>query len=149
MASVSDVLQNLSEAGVRYLLVGGYASVIHGVPRTTVDLDLALDPDPHNVEKGLEVLRGLGLEPDTDRVDEILGQGGVTCTNDQAVDLLTSLLGSTFEGLWTRRARVDFRGTEIPVVSRRDQIRLLRAAGRISNLASGEVRDCRMISPAL
>ena len=27
---------------VRYLLVGGYASVVHGVPRTTLDVDLAL-----------------------------------------------------------------------------------------------------------
>lgn len=141
MPSVPDVLRSLSDAGVRYLLVGGYASVIHGVPRTTVDLDLALDPEPRNVERGLEVLRGLGMEPDTDRMEEILGQGGVTCANDQEVDLLTSLPVSSFANLWIGRGTVDFHGHEIPLVSRRDQIRLLRASGRPHDLEDADLLE--------
>ena len=76
MTSPPDILQSLDRARVRYLLVGGYASVIHGVPRTTVDIDLALDPEEGNIRRALEALKGHGLEPETDRLDEILGQGG-------------------------------------------------------------------------
>ncbi len=130
MPSVPDVFRALNRARVRYLLIGGYASVLHGVPRTTLDLDLALDPDPANVRRALRALGRLGLRPETDRVDEVLAQGGVTATNDRSVDLLTSLRGTTFASLWRRRIEVRIPGTRIRVVARGDQIRLLRAAGR-------------------
>ncbi len=130
MPSIPEVLRALNRARVRYLLIGGYASVLHGVPRTTLDLDLALDSDPANVRRALAALRRLGLRAETDRVDEILAQGGVTAANDRSVDLLTSLKGARFHDLWRRRIEVRIPGARVPVVSRRDQIRLLRAAGR-------------------
>ncbi len=43
------------------------------------------------MRRTLEALERLRLQPEIDRVDEILGQGGVTVTNDRDVDLLTSL----------------------------------------------------------
>lgn len=130
MPSVPDVFRALNRARVRYLLIGGYASVLHGVPRTTLDLDLALDPDPANVRRAVRALGRIGLHAETDRVDDILAQGGVTAANDRSVDLLTSLRGATFSRLWRRRIEVRIPGTRVPVVARGDQIRLLRAAGR-------------------
>jgi hypothetical protein len=35
-----DLLRDLSEAGVRYLIVGGYAVMVYTEPRYTKDLDL-------------------------------------------------------------------------------------------------------------
>lgn len=49
MISIPDIFRGLSRARVRCLLVGGYASVVHGVPRTTLDIDLALDSDGRNM----------------------------------------------------------------------------------------------------
>lgn len=34
----------LGEEGVRYLLIGGFAVVLHGFVRTTKDIDLLVDP---------------------------------------------------------------------------------------------------------
>ncbi len=68
MTSLPDILQSLDRARVRYILVGGYASVIHGVPRTTVDMDLAFDLEEGNVRRALEALKAHGLEPETDRL---------------------------------------------------------------------------------
>lgn len=130
MLSVRDVLLALNRAKTRYLLIGGLASVLHGVPRTTTDIDLAVDADPRNVERALRALRRIGLVPDTDSVDEILGQGGVTVTDGLSVDLLTALATGTFSEIWRRRSTVRFRGIRVPVVSRADQVRLLRASGR-------------------
>ena len=130
MPSPPDLFRALNRARVRYLLVGGYASVLHGVPRTTLDLDLALDPDPANVRSALRALGRLGLHADTDRVDEILAQGGGTAMNARSVDLLPSLRGAPVAARWRRRMEARVPGARIPVVSRRDQIRLLRAVGR-------------------
>ena len=117
MTSLPDILQGLDRARVRYILVGGYASVIHGVPRTTVDMDLALDLEEQNVRRLLEALKADGRE----------------------VDLLTSLPGMSFEEAWAGHIQVRYRGVEISVISRADQIRLLRATNRRQNRENAEV----------
>lgn len=38
----------LNRAGVRYILVGGYALAAHGYVRMTTDIDIAVAPDPGN-----------------------------------------------------------------------------------------------------
>lgn len=51
MTSIPAIFRALNRGRVRYLLVGGYASVVRGAPRTTVDVDLAVDSEPSNIGK--------------------------------------------------------------------------------------------------
>ena len=74
MSDLADVLAALNRERARYLLVGGLASILHGVPRTTTDIDVALDPDPRNVRRALRALERVGLVPDTIVVEDILGK---------------------------------------------------------------------------
>jgi hypothetical protein len=60
---VEWVLAPLERAGVRYLVVGGVAVVLHGYLRTTLDLDLVVQLERDNLERALSVLESLGLEP--------------------------------------------------------------------------------------
>jgi hypothetical protein len=53
----------LAKGHVRYLVVGGVAVVLHGVPRFTADLDLVLDLAPANVAAALRVLGDLAYRP--------------------------------------------------------------------------------------
>ena len=39
----------LREAGARYLLIGGFAVILHGFVRTTKNIDLLVDPFHDNV----------------------------------------------------------------------------------------------------
>ena len=48
---------------VRYLLAGGLAMNLHGVPRMTMDIDLLLALDEANVDAFLACARELGLRP--------------------------------------------------------------------------------------
>jgi predicted nucleotidyltransferase len=57
------VLTALSNAGVRFVVVGGVAVVLHGYLRMTQDVDLVLDLERENVLNALDVLTGLGLRP--------------------------------------------------------------------------------------
>lgn len=49
--------------GVRHLVVGGVAVVLHGHPRFTADLDLVVALDEANVLAALTALEGLGSRP--------------------------------------------------------------------------------------
>jgi len=132
------VLAAFNKARVRYILVGGVASVLHGVPRTTTDIDLALDSAPENVARALRALKRIGLVPDTEAIDDILAQGGVTASNRLEIDLLTSLPTGTFAGLWRNRKPFRYGRTRAFAVSKADQIRLLRAAGRKKDLEDAD-----------
>ncbi len=58
-----DVLAALYDAGVRFVIVGGLAVILHGVPRTTSDLDLVPDLDEENLGRLVEVMTRLGFRP--------------------------------------------------------------------------------------
>jgi len=39
----------LNREGVRYVLIGGFAVILHGLVRTTKDVDLLIDTAPENI----------------------------------------------------------------------------------------------------
>ncbi|HVV88294.1 MAG TPA: nucleotidyl transferase AbiEii/AbiGii toxin family protein [Kofleriaceae bacterium] len=58
-----DVLALLRDGGVQYVIVGGTAVIVHGVPRTTADLDLVVDLDPANLRRLVAAMIRLGYRP--------------------------------------------------------------------------------------
>ncbi len=58
-----DLFRCLHEHRVRYLLVGGLAMNLHGVPRMTMDVDIVLALDDANLETFFACARKLGLKP--------------------------------------------------------------------------------------
>lgn len=61
--SVETLVRRFNEAGVRYLIAGGFAVVAHGYSRFTVDLDFVLDLESENAAKALEILKDEGYAP--------------------------------------------------------------------------------------
>ena len=51
LEDVRRICKALDEAGARYVLIGGFAVILHGGERTTKDIDLLVDPAPENVER--------------------------------------------------------------------------------------------------
>jgi LmbE family N-acetylglucosaminyl deacetylase len=45
------LLEVLARHGVRHVLIGGFAGVIHGSPYVTTDVDVVPDDDPANLER--------------------------------------------------------------------------------------------------
>ncbi len=58
-----DVFRALNRHGVRYLIVGGVAVNLLGVPRMTKDLDLMLDLSAGNLKLFLSAVKDLGYRP--------------------------------------------------------------------------------------
>lgn len=57
--SFMAVLKALHVYGVDYILVGGWAVILHGVPRVTEDLDIFIKRGPANLEKLKKALRSV------------------------------------------------------------------------------------------
>lgn len=55
-----DFLRELTEHGVRFLVVGAHALAVHGVPRATGDLGIWTDPAPENVRRLWKALLAFG-----------------------------------------------------------------------------------------
>ncbi len=60
---INEILFALTDAEVEFIVGGGVAAVLHGVERVTLDVDVALKMDAANVEKFLQVMTGLALQP--------------------------------------------------------------------------------------
>ncbi|NOY92278.1 MAG: hypothetical protein GXP55_13875 [Deltaproteobacteria bacterium] len=63
MSPWETTLSCLNESGVRYVIVGGVAVVLHGHARMTADLDLCVDLDPDAARRAMESLSRSGLRP--------------------------------------------------------------------------------------
>jgi len=50
------LLRALHEAGVRHIIIGGFAVNAHGVIRPSRDLDIVPDPDPDNLRRLAQLL---------------------------------------------------------------------------------------------
>ena len=70
---LKDVFASFQRHEVRYVVIGGIAAVIYGVPRATFDLDILIEATPENARRLLDALldAGLGTASLTD-VEEIL-----------------------------------------------------------------------------
>src|SRR3989304_1640009 len=58
-----DIFRGLQEHGVRYLVVGGLAMSLHGIPRMTADVDLYVDLEKANANRFLAAVKALGFVP--------------------------------------------------------------------------------------
>lgn len=56
-----DFLKALNKHNVDYLLVGGYAVILHGYERVTADLDIWVKPDENNYSKLKDAFHSFGM----------------------------------------------------------------------------------------
>ena len=60
MRSIEAIVRALENASVRYIIVGGLAVNAHGYSRMTRDIDLVIQLELSNTQRGLEALLGAG-----------------------------------------------------------------------------------------
>jgi len=128
---LKDVFASLQRHKVRYIVIGGIAAVLHGVPRATFDLDILIDASPDNAKKLLEAFLEARLgTADLITPKELLSQE-ITIFKDRVrIDVQTSTPGLKFDEAWERRETMEYQNQKFYVASREDLIASKRAAGR-------------------
>lgn len=141
---LNKVFACLNSHDVKYLVIGGIAAVLHGVPRSTFDLDLLIEATPENAAKLLKALNEAELRTAALIGAEELLTNATTIFKDRVrIDVQTSTPGIEFEDAWQRRKTMDHHGQPFHVLSRADLIASKRAAGRKVDL-----EDVRMLEAA-
>ena len=128
---LKDVFRSFHEHDVRYLVIGGIASVLYGVPRATFDLGILVEATEGNVDRLLKSLpdANFGTAGLTNAQDVLSNE--ITIFQDRVrIDVQTSTPVIAFADAWGRRNTVDYDGQDIHVVSKDNLIASKRAAGR-------------------
>jgi hypothetical protein len=146
------ILRQLNGAGVEYVLIGGFAVVIHGYERLTGDVDVCYARSRENVARLVEVLRSLHAWPREWPagvpfvLDEqtILNGDTFTFTTDAGdLDLVGTPDGSTgYADLMPGSESYELADALlVQVVGLDDLIRLKRASGKNAHRTQKDLHD--------
>ncbi len=135
------VCRLLNGAGVRYVVVGGFALALHGVIRATKAIDILIEPTLENAGRALDALGGLtwGIAQELD-TSEVVAKPLTVIGDDPRVDVLTLAWSVRYADAApsVRRVRVD--GVEIPFADVDTLIRS-KQTGRLQDRADVEALE--------
>jgi hypothetical protein len=140
---VRRVLQALEREAVRYAVFGAVAVNLHGLARSTEDLDIFVTPDPDNVERLKRALRSVFDDASIDEISaaDLAGEYPaiqyVPPEGTFHVDIL-SRLGEAFRWEDLELVRVPFEGFEVSVVSPLTLYRMKRDTTRWKDRGDAE-----------
>lgn len=153
MQSLHRLLERFADANLDYVVVGGYAGVLHGSSLVTNDLDICAVLSPENVEKLRSILADLHpVHRITHQKLSFLDHPtpGTPVSNlyletdSGIVDVLSSILGvGDYARLRQSAIEVLLFGRRVPVISLDDLIAAKEAVGREKDLLA--VKELRAI----
>ena len=137
-----DMLLALRNAGVEYMIIGGYALAVHGFLRATKDIDIWVHPTEDNAERLWTALVDFGapldhISPSDFAKPGIVLQIGVAPVR---IDLITKVDGVDFAAAWEEKIESELFEVPTQVIGRDSFISNKLASGREQDL-----RDVEMI----
>jgi hypothetical protein len=128
---LKDVFASFQKHDVRYVVIGGVAAILHGVPRATFDLDILVEATPDNARRLLDALLEAGLGTAALTTEKELLSNEITVFKDKVrIDVQTSTPGLSFRQAWEHRQTMKYQNQSFHVVSKSDLIASKRAASR-------------------
>ncbi len=140
------IFKELSDEGIDYVVIGGLAVNLHGIPRMTYDIDLMILLNARNVKKLVSKLKSWGYLPRVpvqpeDLADEQIRNSWVREKNMKAFSFYSDKqpLGEIdliidspipYEEVRKRATILDLGGVNVPVISIPDLIELKLKSGR-------------------
>jgi len=133
-----DFIQALNDNHVEYILVGGYAVILHGYRRTTGDMDIWVNRTKENYSKLTNAFLQFGL-PVFDMTEErFLDAATVDVFSygrpPVSIDIITKLKGIEFDEAFSRSLQFDENGLLIRFIHLNNLIQTKKAAGRHKDL---------------
>ncbi len=152
-----EVFRELSTADVRFVVAGGIAVNLLGVPRFTADLDLVVALEKENVVKFVQCMIRLGLKPkvpvppeafaDSENRKRWIEEKNMRVFSFQKPDRPYEVVDVfvkepiPFDEMWHDRERILLDNVEIPVVSIDHLIALKREAMRLQDISDIEALE--------
>ena len=134
-----EFLELLEKHKVDFLVVGGYAVILHGYVRTTGDMDLWLDRTSENYDKLKKVYSDFGApifpyEQFLNGKYDVWGIG----VEPSRIEILTHVDGLVFKDSFDKRVYFKVDNLRIPYIDFEDLVKNKIASGRYKDLADIE-----------
>jgi hypothetical protein len=136
------LLEVLARHGVRHVLIGGFAGVIHGSPFVSTDVDVVPDDDPANLERHSAALDDLharewtanepdGVPFDHDATSLVADRVWNLVTDHGRLDIVFEPSGTAgYKDVARDAVSLVILGTRLDVASLADVVRSKEASGR-------------------
>ncbi len=133
-----DFIKSLNANNVDYLLVGGYAVILHGYRRTTGDLDVWVNTTISNLQKLRSAFLEFGL-PNTDLTEKnFLGNNSIDVFSygrpPVSIDVMKAVKGLNFEEAFKVSEIFIENGLEIRYINYESLLSAKRSTGRYKDL---------------
>jgi hypothetical protein len=146
-----NLFKALKVYDIDYLLVGGLAVNLHGVPRMTMDVDLVIAMDVDNITKLEACTKSLGLRPNVPvKLADLANAKKREALFKEKHLIALSLIGEKpetptvdivihhpldFKKAYQNKIERDISGTPVMLASIEDMITMKKEAGRAQDLA--------------
>lgn len=140
------LIAELADADVEFCVVGAFAMAVHGYPRATADLDVAVTTSTENLSrlagslKRLEPRSEPGGEVHVPTAEQLGSQGELKLyTRFGPLHIITDVEGvPSFRELDKRAVTVEVEGRQVRFASREDVVEMKKRSGRLIDRADLE-----------
>lgn len=134
-----EFLKLLNKNKVEYLLIGGFAVNYYGYPRTTHDLDLWANNNPHNSIKLLQAIDDFGFDVNILKDVHLKGKDPIKLPHDtisfKKIEILADISGVyDFSKAYENKVMTSYDDVEIPFINYEDLIKNKLSSGRAKDL---------------
>lgn len=132
-----DFIFALNVSSTEYILVGGYAVIIHGYYRTTRDLDIWVNKTEENYIKLRKAFAIFGMPVFDMTKDNFLGEKFDVFSIGRSplqIDVITKLKGLIFVDAFEKSEFQEIEGMNVRFLHFKDLIQSKKAAGRHKDL---------------
>lgn len=140
-----EIVERFEKTDLEFMVVGGFAVMFHGRPRTTADVDLSVHLDFEERDSIRPVLQELGDGEIEERVAPQWGKRLVTShPSGLAIEVFFTAGHPLYEREFDRRVIETLRGQEVPVISPEDLV--LRKLVNTRKRRGEDMEDARCIA---
>lgn len=139
-------LKALNDYSVKYVIIGGHASIYYGVNRNTGDLDVLIEPSAPNGHQLIAALKSLKLDTpeiaDHEWSTELVLSFGF---EPDAIDILNYTPGLSFDEVYSNSIRLLQNGIPINMIDIQDLVRNKEALNRTGAKAHLDKYDLEVL----
>ncbi|MEY2916605.1 MAG: hypothetical protein RIS73_319 [Bacteroidota bacterium] len=133
----SDFIAALNLSDTEYLVVGGYAVIIHGYYRTTQDLDIWVNKTPENYKKVGKAFAIFGMPMFDMSIENFMSDEFDVFSIGRSpirIDVITSLKGLDFNDAFKNALTKEIEGLKVNFLKLEDLITAKKASARHKDL---------------
>ena len=133
----NDFIAALNISGTEYLVVGGYAVILHGYYRTTQDLDIWVNKTTENHVKLSKAFAIFGMPLFDMTLENFMGERFDVFSMGRRplqIDIITKLKGLEFKDAVQHAVQKEMEGIKVKYLNLDDLLKAKKASGRHKDL---------------